>query len=409
MNYRFSAKDPHGETIMGRSACSSERELVLWLRERSLVPLDIRRTRFAGIAGGERGLAGFWPRVGIKPPLNQMANFFRSLAMLLSSGISLASSLQIVIEQSSSSRIKYVLESVADKVSSGAAFSSALDEFSGVFDPLCVAFARSGEEAGLLADNMTALAAALESRERLRRKIVSARIYPAIVMIIAMAVLAVMAAVVIPKFESAYSALGVAMPPLTAFIFKLGQAAKSRWYLLPTAVLVLKALVILLQKNKLCKLYLSGIALKLPIIGKLLLFAALQRSFATMACLLNAGVPLAGALAAVGPVAGNARVREAFERTRAGALAGVHVNAVMAGCNVFPRMDVHLVRVGEETGRSSEIFAKLAERYESDLEERARRLTSSLEPLLVVFVGAVVGLMAVAIFMPVVSAIENFV
>jgi len=157
------------------------------------------------------------------------------------------------------------------------------------------------------------------------------------------------------------------------------------------------------------RLFLDSLILSLPITGRMLSLAALQRSFAAGANLLSAGVPLARALAMAGEIACNAKVRAAFEKVREGALAGIPLNMVMNEVGVFPVAAAHMVRIGEETGRTCEVFIKLADTYEKELDERTRRLAAALEPLMVVFAGIIVALMAAAVFMPVVSAIENFI
>lgn len=271
-----------------------------------------------------------------------------------------------------------------------------------------MAFARSGEVSGRLPENMAALAALLEAKERLRKKIVSAMIYPAVVMLVALAVITMMFAVVLPKFEGAFSALNVAMPPVTMFIFNAGRGLRKFWFFLPALIAGVPFLILYAGKRAWAKSRLDSLALKLPVTGKMLQNAVLSRSFSAMACLLDTGIPLPAALEMAGEVAVNTKVRRAFIETKKGILAGITLNAMMARNAVFAPAAVQVIRIGEETGKTGAMFRKLAEQKEAELEEGVKRLTSVLEPVMVVFVGALVSFVVLAIFMPVVTAIEKF-
>lgn len=412
MEYRFYAKNISGESVSGNKQAASEREVVLWLRELLLVPVEVRQTRRSVFKAFKKRLCGhihppYFARTLI--PASEKVNFFRSLSFLISAGISLSSSLNILLEQAVSPRLKKIIASVLEEIRSGAAFSQAMGVFPRVFDPLCLAFARTGEESGLLADSMAELSSFVESRERLRGKIVSALAYPALVLLIALAALVVMTAVVIPQFEKAFSALDVPLPPITKLAFSTGRHARKLWPLFPMALVTLPSLVVFTRRRSAAKSWLDGLVLKLPVVGRLVGLAVLSRSFRAMASLLSRGVPLSRSLNISGEVASNAQARSAFERVRRGSLSGISVSAAMSECRFFPPLASRLIRIGEETGKTCSMFKKLAENYEFELDELIKKLTALLEPMLVVFVGAVVSLLAFAVFMPVVSAIEAFI
>lgn len=408
MEYCYQAKSMKGEVVRGIKKAASEREVVLWLKELSLAPLHIHpknrtRLRLESLFGYFRSSVFF---SGI--PFSEKAAFFRGLSFLVSSGVSLPQALDILLEQTSCTRMGQVIRLVIGSINSGALFSAAISDFPEAFDPLSVAFAHSGEISGRLPENMALLAALLEAKERLRKKIVSAMIYPAVVMFVALTVLVIMFAVVLPKFEGAFSALNISMPPVTVFIFNIGHSLRKFWYFLPAAFALAAFSIIHARRLARIKLWLDGAALKLPVTGKMLQNAVLSRSFSAMACLLETGIPLPAALEIAGEVAVNTKVRLAFIKMKEGVLAGIALNAMMRRTPVFSLAAVQIIRIGEETGRTGAMFRKLAEQKESDLEEGVKRLTSVLEPMMVVFVGALVSFVVLAVFMPVVTAIEKF-
>lgn len=409
MEYCFQAKSKEGQLVRGTIEAASEHEVVLWLKDMSLAPLDIclkkrLSLRLKSYFGYFLSKTSF-----LSISFSDKAVFFRGLAFLLSSEVVLPQALDILCEQTTSKHMKRNVRLVLGGINSGASFSRAMSGFPEVFDPLCIAFARSGEESGRLSENMVTLASLLDAKERLRKKIISAMIYPALVMLVALTVLMIMSLVVLPRFEAAFSALNVSMPPITAFVFSAGRGAERFWSLLLTSLFFAYLTILFIRRNASAKLWLDGAALRLPVLGKIARHAVLSRSFAAMSCLLGTGVPLLSSIEIAGDVAANAKVRQALLKIREGVFAGIALNAMMKHSSVFPPAAVQMIRIGEETGKMGVMFGKLAENEESDLAEGVKRLTSVMEPLSVVLVGALVSFIALAIFMPVVTAIENFI
>lgn len=409
MEYRFKAKSTSGEIIFGSTKASCERDVVLWLKDVSLVPLDIQQKKELKYKWQLLSLKKYFMEFFERTSLSEKVNFFRDLALLTSSGFSLAASIDILREQSHGAVMRRAVDNVGERINSGVSFSAAMADLTTAFDHLCVAFARAGEESGRLADNLTALAALLEARSRLRKKIISAMTYPMVVMFIAFVVFFAITAVVIPQFENAFSALNAPLPIITTFTFKMGRAVRGVWYLFPPALLLLLVLLFCLRRYESSRFWLDSLALRLPITGKTLSLAVQARSFSAMASLLNTGVPLPLALQLAGEVAANARIGASFERVREGALAGVPLNVIMRECGMFSPVAASMIKLGEATGKTSSMFKSLADNCEFELDERIKRLTSLSEPLLVVFVGVIVACLAGAIFMPVISIIESFI
>ena len=405
MKFKYEAKTRDGNAAHGEIEAADEREAAARLREKGLTPIDVAPIRESG---GKRKIS-FSATFARNVKLAEKTLFFRELATMTEAGVPAAASLRILAGQRRSRRFERVVSDIYERVAAGSSLASAFAEHPGCFDGVTVALVRAGEESGTLDASLAKIASFLEAREELRRKIISALTYPALVLTVALFSLCVMTAVVIPPFERAFRALDVELPPLTHAVFGAGAWMESRWFMLVFIILALALSVKLAMLNARIRACADGLLLKIPIFGDMALKASLSRSFGTMAALLLAGLPVLAALRLAASAAGNERIRLAFETARGGAAAGRGLSASLAACGIFPLMIVQMAAVGEETGRTGEMFGKIAAWYESELSEKVKRLSSILEPVMVVIVGAAVGLMAVAVFMPVVTAINAFI
>ncbi len=405
MKFLYEAKTRGGLTERGETEAADERAAAALLREKGLTPLEIASAR--EFRGGVK--ISFPAPFASRVKLAEKTLFFRELATMTEAGVPAAASLKILSEQKRSRRFGAVISDIYARVAAGSTLAAAFAGHSDCFGAVAVALVRAGEESGTLDKSLAKIASFLEAREELRRKIISALTYPALVASVAVFSLCVMAAVVVPQFERAFRGLGVELPPLTRAVFRAGAWMESRWHVLLFAFLLLVLAAKLALRSAGFRAYIDGAMLKFPIFGDMLLKAALSRSFGTMGVLLRAGLPALVSLRLAASAAGNEKIRKAFETARDGAAAGKGLSAALESCGVFPRMIIHMAAVGEETGRSAEMFGKIADWYESELSDKVRRLSSILEPVLVVIVGAAVGIMAVAVFIPVVSAINSFI
>lgn len=405
MKFSYEAKTRGGETARGEIEAAGEREAAAQLREKGLTPIEITP------AGEKRGaakisLSSLFAR---RVKLAEKALFFRELATMTEAGVPAAASLRILSAQKRSRRFAAVISDIYARVVSGSSLAAAFAAHPECFDAVVAALVRAGEESGTLDASLAKIASFLEAREELRKKIISALTYPALVASVALFSLCLMTAVVVPQFERAFRGLGVELPPLTRAVFCAGAWMQSYWHILLILILMLLSAVRLAMRNVGFKAYADGALLKIPIFGDMLLKASLSRSFGTMAALLRAGLPVLASLRLAASAAGNERIKRAFEAAHDGAASGRGLSSSLGGCGVFPHMIIQMAAVGEESGRTGEMFEKIAGWYESELTEKVKRLSSILEPVMVVIVGAAVGIMAVAVFMPVVSAINAFI
>jgi len=411
LDFQYRAKAGSGKTLRGKRTAESETEVVAWIRAQGWIPIEVSKYFDINVKQSRKPAkfsdAPFFelaPRVKLKDKLV----FFRQLSTMISAGVTISRSMEILVEQTVNKRFKRVIARIFDRVSSGVPLASALAEHPQYFDTLSLALVKSGEESGTLDISLARLSSFLEDQENLRKKIISAVTYPAAVIIVALLALGVMVIVVVPQFQKAFGNLNVKMPKLTLMLFALGNWAKGHWLYIPIAILAFAVLLYLLKKIESMKYPIDSAMLKLPVFGGILYKAAIARSFRTMSSLLQSGIPVLKALELAGDVAGNEKLKRGFLMMRDAVTMGAPINTVMKEKKLFPPMVCHMVAVGEETGRTDEMLAKVADWYEAELSETIKRLSSILEPALVVFVGVIVGVMVLAIFLPILTAIQAY-
>lgn len=412
VNFHYWAKAANGKNIKGKRAAENEEELLEWIRDKGWIPVNVVRTyetvaRFGDTFGKDinwREVFDLSPRV----KLRDKAMFIRQLATMISAGVPIGGSLQVLIEQTGQKRLKRVIKKVYNRVSAGSTLSSAIAEHPKYFDVLTSSLIKSGEESGNLDNTLSQLALFIEDQEILRKKIISAMTYPAVVILIAVLVLGVMVVVVIPQFQKAFSSMNVELPKLTMMVFEFGTWAQRNWHYAIIATLLLVFLLSILRKVPALQIHIDRMMLRLPVFGDIIYKATLSRSFRTMSALLRSGVPVLNALEMAGEVSSNEVVHINFLLMRDAAAMGAPMNAIVKEKKLFPPMIAHMIAVGEETGRTDEMLQKISEWYDSELSEKIKRLSSVLEPIMVVFVGVIVGFMVLAIFLPIISAIQQF-
>lgn len=413
VEYRYKAKTSNGKIMSGSLSANNETEVLTWVRRNGWIPIDVSRAyemalQITETATGRKikknDLFDFSRRI----KLRDKSVFFRQLATLISAGVPIASAIEILVEQTSNKRLKKIISSMHYRISAGSTLGSAMAEHTRVFDTLSVALVKAGEESGNLDDSLSRLATFLEDQDALRKKIISALTYPTTVILIALIVLALMVTVVIPQFEKAFQNLNVQMPKLTEMTFEIGKWIRVNWYVFPFFIVMLLLILRYVKRVPKLKIYTDALMLKMPIFGNILYKSSVSRAFYTMSSLLNSGVPVLTSLEISGEVAANEKIKQSFLHMRDAAAIGKLINGVMKDKKLFSPMVINMVAVGEETGRTDEMLQKVAIWYEQELTETIKRLSSLLEPIMIVFVGIVVGFMVMAIFLPIISSIRVF-
>lgn len=400
MIYRYRARNADGKAINGVISAYSQEQVVQQLRGQGLVPIAITQDQETE----KESLLEKMRKIGTVP-LKDKAIMFRQLSTMVSAGITLGSALDILAQQTKNKKLASAVRHVKRQVDSGVSLSNAMRSRK-EFNTLMVSIVKSGEEGGVLDSSLDRLATFLERQDALKKKIYSAVTYPAVVMSFALIVVYILVTFIVPRFALVFNNMGVDLPAVTTITFNFALWMNEKWYVILLGVLVFIVAVMILNRLESTRPAMDKIKLKLPIVGGLMYEAIMARTNRTLSSLVEAGVPILMALEMTSGVADNAVVANAYDELREAARRGQGLGETAAKSSVFPIMTAHMMTVGEQTGRLEEMLGKVADWFELELDEKIKRLTSIIEPILIIFVGGIVALVASAIFLPIVGAIQ---
>ncbi|MBN1794605.1 MAG: type II secretion system F family protein [Candidatus Omnitrophica bacterium] len=336
----------------------------------------------------------------------ELVQFTRQAATLVRAGLPLVRSLDTLHEQLDKGYLKECVGTIAEEVKSGTAFSEALSHYRTVFPPLYVNMVRAGEQGGMLEEILKRLADFLEKQERLRTRIKSALMYPIFVLGVAILILVVLMIFVVPTFTKMFEDLGGALPLPTMILIGISDLFRYRWYWVVAAIAAVIGLVKLtarlLGKSR-WDYCVDNIRLHLPVFGELIRKAAIAIFARTLGTLLTSGVSILNALDTVKEIAGNEIVKRGIGEVRESIKEGESVSGPLSRCKAFDPMVVKMVAIGEETGQLNKMLVEIAASYEEEVDVMVSGLTALLEPLLIVFLGLVVGFIVIAMFLPLFS------
>jgi len=333
--------------------------------------------------------------------LKDLPIFTRQMSAMLGSGMPVVKTLHALEEQTLNKSFKKVIEGVRTEIESGKSFSEALSVYPDIFDQLYVSMMRAGETGGLLAETAGRLAQYLEERAKLRREVISAMTYPVIVMTVVSIITAGLIIFVVPRFADIYADFGAALPAPTQMLVNISNTVRRN--ALPVLVGLI-ALVIGLGKFKKTPTgaYLwDKFMLRLPVFGELNKKAALARFASTFAQLMRSGVPILHALDIVAYAVGNSVLARTVVKGRDEVERGEPLSRTLGQDPNYPRMLIHMLEAGEQTGKVDEMLQKIAEFYEAEVEATLAALTSLIEPLLIVFLGVTVGGVVLCMYLPI--------
>jgi len=402
MEFKYKARSPEGKISEGVLQADSQDAAVAMMRERGMMPITLEMR-----GGGAKGesLIDRFKRMGTIT-MRDRAMFFRQLATMVKAGLNIGNALNILADQTKNPRLAHAIRKVKVAVDSGFSLSGAM-RAQGEFSTLMVSVIQAGEEGGRLEESIDRLATFLERQDELRRKIVSAVSYPVVVILFAFFILYLLITVVMPRFSQVFKGLNVPLPEITLMVFDFSNWMAEFWYIPLLAVVAFFMLIIWMNKNRQTRPYLDRVKLKLPILGDIFFKSIMARSNRTLASLVDAGVPILRALEMTSEVTNNDVIGRAYTVLRDAARKGASLGDTAKNIHVFPIMIAHMMKVGEETGQLETMLDKIAGWFELELDEKIKRLTAILEPILIIFVGGIVAIVALAIFTPIVTAIQT--
>jgi type IV pilus assembly protein PilC len=384
--------DVAGIPARGEVDAVSKQDVADQLKQRGLIVLDI-----AGKYRSKELNVELFKRV--KP--DELAIATRQLSTMVSSGMTILRALHVLETQSENKLLKETLAAVRGDVEAGLLLSDALERHPKVFTPLYVAMVRAGEAGGVLEMSMLRTADQLEKDASLRRQVRSAMIYPTLIISFALIVMIALVAFLIPVFQSVFKQFGGHLPTLTQFMVGLSGLIRHQWYLVIGVVAITATAFIKWKRTKAGRAQWDAFKLRIPMkIGDVVQKVCIARWSRTLSSLTSAGVPVMQALDITGKTAGNAVVERSMESVIDSVKAGGTISEPLKHAKVFPAMVAHMVGVGEETGAVDAMLSKIADFYEDQVAAAVKALTSILEPVMIMFVGGIVGVIVISMYLP---------
>jgi type IV pilus assembly protein PilC len=337
-----------------------------------------------------------------------LAIFTRQMATMIDAGLPLVQSLDILAQQEEEETFRDIISTVKNEVEAGATLAAALQKHPRVFDDMYVNLVVAAEEAGTLDVILARLATHIEKMEELKKKIRSALVYPAMIVTVAIGVTIVLMVFVVPVFEKLFAGIGSTLPLPTRVVIAVSNIFKSY---LPIVIAIVVVLVIVLRryyKTENGKRRIDDLMLKLPIFGELLRKVAIARFARTLGTLVSSGVPILESLNIVAGASGNKVVEEAILKGRVSISEGQTISEPLAQSGVFPVMVTQMISVGETTGSLELMLNKVADFYESEVDTAVATLSSMLEPVLMIFLGVIVGGLVIAMYLPIFKMASAF-
>jgi type IV pilus assembly protein PilC len=390
--YVFKAIDLVGAPARGEVEAESKQAVTDQLKQRGLIVLDISDKS----SSAEISLDRFK-----KVKLRQMTIMTRQLATMVSSGMTILRALYVLEAQTEAKLLKEVLVKVRKDVEAGLPLSDALERHPKVFNQLYISMVRSGETGGVLESALLRTADQLEKEDSLRRQVRSAMVYPAVIVTFAFVVLLALVAFVVPVFAKVFKDFGGKLPTITQFTVGMSNFVTHQWYLLPLIIFGFAFGFTRWKRSSMGRVQWDKFKLRIPLrIGDVVQKVCLARWSRTFSALTAAGVPLLQAIEITGKTAGNVVIENAMEGVVDSVKNGGTIHAPLKAAPVFPAMVVHMVGVGEETGALDSMLNKIADFYEDEVNAAVKALTSILEPVMIVFVGGLVGFIVISMYLP---------
>ncbi|TYB32189.1 MAG: type II secretion system F family protein [Candidatus Mcinerneyibacterium aminivorans] len=329
--------------------------------------------------------------------------FTRQFSTMLEAGIPLDECLDILSTQVENQHLANIVKEVKIDVEGGKPLNESLAQHPKVFKTLYTSLVEAGEEGGLLTNVLNRLSTYMEKNEETKSKIKSAMIYPVIILIIAFTVTFGLLYFVIPKFQEMFSSFDSELPGLTQILIDTSQFAQKNFLLIIGAVIGFIVVFIVLSKTEKGRWIIDSLQLKLPIIGNLARKGAVARFTRTFGTLIESGVEILRALEITAKVAGNVVIEKAILDARQSISGGSEISKPLAESGVFPPMVIHMIGAGEKSGALEEMLTKIADFYEKEVDNALEAFTSSLEPILIVFIGGILGTIVIGMFMPILT------
>jgi type IV pilus assembly protein PilC len=408
-SFAYVAKDSTGNTVEGSRQAENQQVLVRQLKAEGYWVTSVKQEKGAAPAE-QRAKAGGGFSLFKRVKLNDLAVFCRQFATMINAGVSLVRCLDVLEQQTGSLALKEIIRDIQSEVEGGATLSRSMGKYPRVFSNLAIGLVRAGEVGGVLDETLERLAIFMEKDVELRRKVKASMTYPIIVMIVALGIVLFLCTFIVPKFIALFEELGMTadqFPLPTLMLKRFSEFVLHYWWLVIAIVVVLWLVISRLKRTKTGKRYYDVLKLKVPVFGKLNHKIAVARFSRTLSTLLTSGVPILQAMETVAAAIDNDLVGDAVLLSRSAVREGETIGEPLAQSRMFPPMVVQMISIGEETGQLDDMLGKVADFYEAEVDATLQSLTAAIEPLMIVLLGAVVGFIVFAMFLPLINVIST--
>jgi len=424
--FSYVALDPRGKEITGVLESENTTAAVSRIREMGYFPTNVAEADKASAKKGGKGPGPGGPAGGAKKGLGSLninlnflnsgkikskalTAFTRQLATLIDAGLPLLRGLDVLRKQEKNPTLKRTLQRLAESVEAGSTFSEALAQHPKIFNRLYVNMVRAGEAGGVLDVTLGRLADFQEKAQKIKNKVISAMVYPTVVIFVALSIVTFLMIVIVPKFQEIFSDMleGKSLPGLTLFVLEVSNLVKNQFLLVAGCIAALVIAIKAAGKTVKGRFFIDKIKLNAPIFGQLLRKVGIARFSRTLGTLVASGVPILQALNIVRDTAGNAVIAKAVSQVHDSVKEGERIVQPLESSGVFPPMVISMVDVGEETGALPDMLMKVADVYDDEVDNAVGALTSLLEPIMIVFLAVIVGTIVIAMFLPLISIIST--
>lgn len=412
--------DSKGSETDGVLDAENQSQAIAMIRSKGFFPTRVVPVDGAkGGGGGKRARKGVEAKGGLgmeirlpgflrgRVKAKQLMTFTRQLATLIEAGLPLLRGLRILLKQEKNPMLREAVNAMGESVEGGSTFSEALAQHPRIFDDLFVNMVKAGEAGGVLEIVLARLAEFMEKAEKIKNKVKSAMIYPVVVMIAAIGILAFLLVFVIPRFEVIFNDLlgDKGLPGLTKFVINISNVVANQWLYVLIGITVVVVVTRLWRRTDLGRYLLDKFKLKTPLFGTLFRKSAIARLSRTLGTLMNSGVPVLRALNIVRDTSGNEVIARAVQHIHDSVKEGETMALPLESSGEFPDMVVSMVDVGEETGALPDMLLRIADNFDDDVDTTVEGLTSIIEPIMIIFLAVIIGTIVIAMFIPLISII----
>ncbi len=396
--YKCSVVDPSGKRHKIKYSAESKTEVIEYLKQNSYTIINIDKSE------GSIDMSS----ISVKRIKSKdLAVFCKQLHAMLRAGVTIVSSLDILRQQTENKRLAKIIGRMYEDLQKGNTLSEALYYHKDAFPPIFISMVEAGELSGNIDLIMDRLAVHFEKEYKIENKIKSAMTYPAILAIVCVVVVVFLLTTIMPTFVEMYSSSGVELPPLTTMLINFSNALKQYWYIFVLVLLLIIVGISALMKNSKVKYKEDYYKLKIPVVKNLALKVATSRFTRTLSTLMGSGVPLLQALDTVSGVTGNTYIGSKIIEAKEDVRKGMALSQPLKQQGVFPPMVHSMIKIGEDSGSIEEILDKTADFYDEEVDTAVQRLTTMLEPIMIVFMAIIIGFIVIAMVTPMFDMVKT--